>query len=272
MSPREEEFVYFVNEREHVRQLKEAGYSKPWSADRVFQTTYFCNIRREDDKTTRWLRAHWLVDDERYEFAMVLARLVNRIDTLHTIGYPYQLYTPEQILDRVRRAQEICVPFWGNAYVVTTHGQRIDKLSYLIGLLRAAHKALPLIGVAPTCAAYHKAFKTLEGFSDFMAAQIVADLKNTVFHPLAQAEDWWTFVAMGPGSKRGMNWLIGEPVDAPMTKARFEAFVEGYQKELALDIPTLCNQDFQNCLCEFDKYMRVKYGTGRSKRKYCGAA
>ena len=29
-------------------------------------------------------------------------------------------------------------------------------------------------------------------------------------------------------------------------------------------------QDLQNCLCEFDKYMRILHGTGRSKRGYPG--
>ena len=29
-------------------------------------------------------------------------------------------------------------------------------------------------------------------------------------------------------------------------------------------------QDLQNCFCEFDKYMRILNGTGRSKRSYNG--
>lgn len=270
MKSRVDNFVYFVNEREKVRIRKESKNLKPWTMDPVIQTTYFCNIRREDDRVTRWLRANWLVDDRNYEFAMVMARLINRPSTLERIGYPYSHRPFDAVLGHVEHYGKTLEPFWGNAYVVTTHGQAIGKLPYLIGLLQGAHRVLPFTGIPPTCAAYHKAFKTLEGFSDFMAAQVVADLKNTSFHPLAHAEDWWTFVAMGPGSKRGMNWLIGEPVDKAMTKVRFEAFVEGYQKELDGLIPRLCAQDFQNCLCEFDKYMRVKYNTGRSKRRYDG--
>ena len=33
----------------------------------------------------------------------------------------------------------------------------------------------------------------------------------------------------------------------------------------------LCAQDVQNCLCEFDKYERVRLGEGRPKSKYPGA-
>jgi hypothetical protein len=30
-------------------------------------------------------------------------------------------------------------------------------------------------------------------------------------------------------------------------------------------------QDVQNCLCEFDKYERVKYGQGKPRSSYPGA-
>jgi hypothetical protein len=271
-----ESLNYWINQREVIRYRKENGYPKPWSSDPVFQTTYFCNVRREDDRVTRWLRSNWLVDDMNYEFAMVLARLVNRPATLELIGYPYDGQYLDYILEAVRNAASRCVqnatPFWGNAYVVTTHGQPIDKLSYLIGLLEGAHKVLPLAGVAPTCSAYHAAFKTLEGFSDFMAAQIVADLKNTAFHPLANAPDWHSFVAPGPGSLRGMSWFFSRKVTTRGFQeniAEIRRVLEGMGNKI---IPTICNQDLQNCLCEFDKYMRVFSGTGRSKRKYPGAA
>jgi len=262
-SPREL-FVYWINEREEIRKLKEAGAPKPWSDDPVFQTTYFCNIRREDDRVTRWLRANWLVDDRNYEFAMVMARLINRPQSLEAIGYPYadsgDIGGRFRMIEIVAREQK---PFWGNAYVVTTHGQRMDKVQYLIGCLERAHNALPLAGVAGTCAAYWRALQALEGFGSFMAAQVVADLKNTAFHPLANAPDFWTFVAPGPGSKRGLEWYFGR-------KGDFYRDIDHVAAETQHVVPNLSNQDLQNCLCEFDKYMRVRNNTGRSKRKYNG--
>lgn len=266
--------AYWIQERERIRQLKESRAPKPWSADPVFQTTYFCNVRREDDRVTRWLRANWLVDDRNYEFAMVMARLINRPDTLERIGYPDRglVYTEIQVRMGTEWCKDHGEPFWGNAYVVTTHGQRIDKLSYLIGLLRGAHNALPLAGVAGTCAAYHSAFKTLEGFSDFMAAQVVADLKNTAFHPLAEADDWWSFVAPGPGSKRGVSWFFHGVPDKTTRSFRDDiSEIRNSLEDMGNEmIHKICNQDLQNCLCEFDKYMRVRNGTRRSKRKYNG--
>ena len=266
---------YWITERERIRLRKELKFlPKPWSDDPVFQTTYFCNVRREDDRVTRWLRANWLVDDRNYEFATAMARLINRPATLSMIGYPYS-GSIEDVTFEVEVAAQLCIdegiPFWGNAYVVTTHGQRMGKLPYLLGLLRGAHNALPLAGVAGTCAAYHRAFKTLEGFSDFMAAQVVADLKNTTFHPLAKADDWWTFVAPGPGSLRGMGWFFGMKQSRRSFTEDLGEIRRNLEDQGNEIIHKICNQDLQNCLCEFDKYMRVRNGTGRSKRKYNGS-
>lgn len=271
-----QELDYWIREREDIRCLKGLGKPKPWSQDPVFQTTYFCNVRREHDKVTHWLRANWMVDDANYEFAMVMARLINKPATLSEIGYPYDIVDStivelDTILDRVRNVALLCsergITFWGNAYVVTTHGQPMSKLDYLIGVLRRAHNVLPFTGVAGTCADYHRAFKTLEGFSDFMAAQIVADLKNTPFHVLNQAPDWFSFVAPGPGSKRGMEWAIGKGWKFNEGIAHIRTHLREMGNPI---IDRICNQDLQNCLCEFDKYMRVRTGSGRSKRKYNG--
>jgi hypothetical protein len=266
-------FRYWVTERERIRFLKdELRFPRPWSQDPIFQTVYFCNVQREKDRVTRWLRTHWLKDDPNYNFAMVMARLINKPETLEIIGFPYA-HNEMDIERELTVAHEICKrqgrPFWGNAYVVTTHGQRMGKLQYAIGLLIGAQQHLAATTLPGTLAGAHAALKTLEGFSDFMAAQVVADLKNTPFHPLAKAEDWWTFAAPGPGSLRGLAWYFGKKPYSP------RKFMEGLNS-IRSETPEwhmihrICNQDLQNCLCEFDKYMRVSTGTGRSKRKYNG--
>jgi hypothetical protein len=35
-----------------------------------------------------------------------------------------------------------------------------------------------------------------------------------------------------------------------------------------LEWPGICSQNLQNCLCEFDKYERVRLGEGRPKQLY----
>jgi len=85
-----EKLSYWVREREKVRIRKEAGEPKPWSPDWVFQQIYFCNVHREDDRVTRWLREHWNNPfHPKYEVAICLARMVNWPDTLQIIQPPW---------------------------------------------------------------------------------------------------------------------------------------------------------------------------------------
>ena len=74
----ENDLIYWINRREAIRELKESGAPKPWSQDPVFQVTYFCNVRREDDRVTKWIADRWRKgDNPNLEAAMVLARMFN---------------------------------------------------------------------------------------------------------------------------------------------------------------------------------------------------
>lgn len=248
---------------------------KPWSNDEVFQKTYFCNVRREDDKVTKWIRNYYspYVGHTLFEYNILLSRFVNKPSSLEAIGY-CERHMPgiiEGIMSGPNR--------WGNAYVITTHGIKMSKAAYLCeNVLPSAYAALErhrAVVRGARCSAAAEALQEIEGVGSFLSAQIIADLKNTKGYPLEHAEDWWTFVQPGPGSMRGLSWfLYGEP-----GKVNETGFINSFQRVRAYyeaewekdkSVPYLCNQDLQNCLCEFDKYMRVRNGTGRSKRLYNG--
>lgn len=274
------EFCHWIREREKVRLLKEAGAAKPWSTDWVFQQVYFCNVHREDDRVTRWIRQNWPRPPNEptwHEFAMCVARLLNWPPSLELIGYPNDVFSPQQgwisnAIDTLRAQAASGKKVWGNAYVVTTHGQKIDKLTYLEGLLK--HMAdFPMheeILMRTTLKQAHEYLTGFEGFGSFMAGQVVADLKNSKGHHLQKADDWWTWSAPGPGSMRGLQWLYGHRI----TPSQYDQAIYDIRNRLGEDLPALeiCAQDVQNCLCEFDKYCRVRTRSGRSKRSYNGTA
>ena len=261
------ELVHWITERWKVLHLKDAGFEKPWSEDPVFQTTYFCNVRREDDKVTKWIRTNWSqgYPKENYTLAMMAARLFNRPSTLEQLKYPDR-WEPEEWRGKLKFMEAMRVKVWGNAYVVTTHGIPGNKIDYAIRILSDAYEKAPIFNFS-TLDHYHRCLMTMEGFGSFMAAQVVADLKNTPNHPLQKAEDWWTFCAPGPGSLRGIEWALGRKVSPAKFPDEMRALKDELEPQYELK---LCAQDFQNCLCEFDKYMRVRNGTGRSKRGYPG--
>ena len=91
MNEVQELYYYWIKERESVRIKKESGLPKPWSDDPIFQTYKFCNVRREDDTVSKWIRTNWMdkyIGHQNMWFAMIVARLFNWPDTLEVIGFP----------------------------------------------------------------------------------------------------------------------------------------------------------------------------------------
>ena len=272
MDNKYEMFLYWIRERECIRQAKESEKPKPWSHDEVFQKTYFCNVHREDDRVTRWIRSNWPPaynqPSWRHTVAMAVARFVNKPETLATLSYPQQGMS-RGWCDAWSYAMSQ-PKAWGGAYLVSTNGRAMPKPQYIL-----EHVLLPLEQAlegfsCSTLASTHHYLTGLEGLGSFMSGQIIADCKNSPGHELYTAPDWWTWCAHGPGSLRGMAWVRGMDKCTPTV---FYEHIDVLMDQVKEDIPQIKihAQDLQNCLCEFDKYCRVFYNTGRSKRRYDGA-
>lgn len=281
LTANQNKFIYWINERERVRLAKEANLPKPWSSDPVFQKTYFTNVNREDDRVTKWIRQNWnyrFTSPGLHELAMAVARLFNEPDTLFEIGYPAEnnldewLWIAEDILEARRdRGDKI----WNGAYMLTTHRKKVDKVQYYLNIIENlipfSVSGLEEISSYSTLEEAYQKLRSFDGLGSFLAAQIVADLKNSDGHPLTQASDWRTFSAHGPGSLRGLSWFWEVAVSSSKYQYAIENALDLLQFELNEDImKVLCMQNLQNCFCEFDKYMRVSSKTGRSKRNYPG--
>ncbi len=101
---------------------------------------------------------------------------------------------------------------WSGAYLISTCGAAMPKSVYCVNVLEEAYKIFPLTAMKGCQEVWEFLTDNLNGIGSFLAAQIVADLKNTKGHALSNALDWDTFCAPGPGSLRGTNWYFnGEP-------------------------------------------------------------
>lgn len=144
----------------------------------------------------------------------------------------------------------------------------------------------------------HSILKSYPGLggSGFMAYEIVCDLRFTYL--LENARDIEIWCNMGPGAKRGLNRLLGRDVDSPLyqnwlvkmrelqTRANSDLetssqVVGRLEDDLRLllpkktkssspQMPYLEMREIEHSLCEFDKYCRVLYKQGKSKRSYPG--
>lgn len=266
---------YWINEREAIRERKEQGMKPPWSYDPLMANIRYCNVRREDDKVTRWIATNWrtpFADHPNLTGAMTLARLVNWPDTLAVIGFPEE-WRPLRVRDVIRARASTGQKTWSSAYIVSTCGRSMDKEAYVVDHVcsQVFSRSWDWGRRGETLADAHKRLMQVDGLGNFLAAQVVADLKNTPGHPLQSAEDWWTWAAPGPGSLRGLNYFFKGEAHGSITAGQFY----GKMRECwALVAPLLTHlrpmhmQDFQNCLCEFSKYMRAKQGNGHARNKY----
>jgi hypothetical protein len=123
-----------------------------------------------------------------------------------------------------------------------------------------------------TLDAFHQRLMGYRDMGSFMAAQVVADAKYFDAR-LARAKDWHTWAASGPGSRRGLNRVMGREVDSQWKEDKWGAqFAELHESldlrlQLLLGLP-VTGQDLQNCLCEYDKYERVRLGEGKPRSRY----
>lgn len=269
MQERIELLTHWITEREAIRMKREAGLSPPWTTDPILANYRFCNVRREDDKVTRWLATNWRTPNStspNLTAAMVLARLINNPDTLAKIGFPVE-WDEEKILKGINHQRNGYGKWLNPAYVVTTCGVVMDKAEYIVNLASAVQESELTPTMGDTLEYFHSKLMQFRGLGNFLAGQVVADLRNTPHSPLQSTRDNMTWAAVGPGSLKGLRAVTGVP-DLPM--GHFLKVAQSTYKQVweLVDLPPIHMQDFQNCLCEFSKYHRAWTGLGRPKQKY----
>lgn len=270
--------MYWIKERHSIYKKRQAKLPKPWSDDPIFQNYRFCNVYREIDKVTIWITKHWVKpnkDAQDLWFAMVVARLVNWPSTLEIMGFPKDL-DENQFVGTIHKLQKAGQKTYSGAYIVSTNGNSMDKADYLFQkvltpLWSRRDFIRPMKG--DTLEAFYTRLTTNIGMGTFMAAQVVADMKQV--EPLKSAKDVKTFAAPGPGSKRGLNRVFGNPVDKPWKPADWKRSL--LELKAAVDplvieagLPFIDAQNLQNSLCEIDKYERVRLGQGTPRSGFPG--
>lgn len=275
------ELFNFIYERWQVQQRRAAGQPKPWTQNKILQQYRFTNVYREDDAVTRWIAANWRTPhskDPDLWFALAVARLLNLPASLAAVGYPvpWRAAQFKRVLQQRRQRGE---NNFNAAYIVSTNGRAMDKVDYvaavvLTPLWQQRVTVRSILNTSRTLQSVHMALTKFQGLGSFMSAQVIADLKYVA--PLNKATDWWQWAASGPGSRRGLNRVLGRPVDAPWREEEWLRQLQLLQLELnpllrAVGMPRMHAQDVQGiACCEWDKYCRAKNGEGRPKQRYAG--
>jgi hypothetical protein len=205
---------------------------------------------------------------------VTLSRLLNWPDTLAELDGVWQKWDPNALKERLRERTASGAKVFNAAYVVTTCGKKMEKTDYVVDVANNVNRVTVNRKPPHTLQGMYDLLRTVDGLSaGFLAGQIIADLKNTPGYVLADAPDWWSWCVPGPGSNRGLNRLMGMDIDDRKWKPQpFGIHISTLRHLIAAETGLkLCAQDVQNCLCEFDKYMRALEG-GRPKQLYPGRA
>lgn len=270
----------FINERERVRIRKESKAkvenTPPWTSDPILSTYRFCNMEREKDRVTRWIAANWRNPNERDPdvwFAMAVARFINRVESLRKLEYPVP-WSPNRFIRVLNEVRDSGERVFSGAYMIRSNAcdpgkGKVEYLAERVFTPAWNNRARIRPVASDTLGTFAARLGTLHDFGTFMTGQVVADMKYTP--PLYYATDWSTFALSGPGSRRGLNRVMGRDVDTKWQEGdwfqELQHVREWLKDHLAWGL-NLHAQDVQNCLCEFDKYERARLGEGRPKQLY----
>lgn len=284
-TPPLEEFFAVAREREMLRMRKDVDLPKPWTEDPILRDNYFCNVFREDDRTTRWFREHIrepLNGCNRVVIATIVFRWFNYIPTGELIrpllldrsldGKEFVAQLERTLRPLQQRGEKL---FTGAFIVKSPNG--VDKLTGILRCIDAAISTPVNRDANSSLEAMHRNLLDIPFLGPFMAYQIVCDLRYT--HWLEMAPDINSWTAPGPGSARGMAWLFGgqpysytspsgqsaliQQMRFVLSKSRDEALWPAHRNGWRpWELSTV-----QHWACEYDKYKRASTGE-RMKRRY----
>jgi len=278
-------YCYWQTERESIRIKKESDVlPSPWTDDPILQEFKFCQVFREDDRTTRWFRNHIrepMRNEEDVLMATIIFRWFNLIETGRTL-------IDHDLLRKWNRKKAIYEitkqPKWiTGAYIIKTPNG-MDKVTGVAECISHIWKARESIlsrlheNLAKGESSLEATWLILRDYpymGPFMAYEVVTDLRHTYL--LENANDIMTWANAGPGAMRGLNRLTGRPLDYsrkshPWCEEMQDLF-EQVKKILAPSIifrngANYEMREIEGGLCEFDKYSRIYKSEGRTRSVY----
>jgi hypothetical protein len=271
----------FMCERHSIYLRRASGLPAPWTEDPILSQYKFCNIFRELDRTTVWIRKHVrepFADHEHLWFMVVLARFFNRADCLE---YLIQKAWPADDRWSAKKCLRVLSSYAAsgnpvlnpNAYQVYAHNVAgTSKLEFILNntirsIWKDRKKIARELETCSSCAYANSIFKRYEGIGSFLSAQFIYDLMYTRY--LIHATDRDTWAGCGKGSMRGLNRILQLPIERKVGSLNIAGDHEIRAAQL-IEIrskirwpnkwPKLSLRDVENILCEFSKYERAKEG------------
>lgn len=269
-----DEYFSTARERYRIKLKREAGEPWPWTVDPIFKEWSFCNVHREDDRTTVWFHEHVRkhLDGVKAAKATFIFRWFNRITTGEKI---IDLLLGKWDTEEARRRLKFVSPIITGAYMLRTP-PGMDKLD---GVLYCIDQGLPIIEGMPW-----ERYSTLREpweflvehlyyVGPFMSYEIVTDLRHTPV--LAASEDILTWANAGPGCTKGLSLVADEEFhkNSPEDQVEMNNLMlqlldySSYDNYWPIEYEEWEMREVEHWSCEYLKYSKAKQGY-RLKRRY----
>ncbi len=258
----------------------------PWTNDPILRQYRFCNVFREDDRVTKWMREHITrplgSDLERQYLAAVVFRWFNKIETGELLlDLLLGEWSTEEARARLRARVAERRTILGAAYMIKSP-IGVNKVDGLLQCIDAVWRDTPVLAQAAhreqSLQRAHARLLPYPYLGPFMAYEMVTDMRHTPL--LDRAEDIMSWASAGPGAARGLCRAI-----EGLRIGDFSHSSPAHQREMLelmrdlliwsrdphlwpAEWPAWEMRDVEHNLCEFDKYERARLGEGRPKQRF----
>lgn len=285
---------YYIVERYGIHLKKDIiGLPPPWTKDFILRQYSFTNVRREHDKTTKYL-LNKVEEHEKDSYSnklmnIILFRLFNKIETSELLGWvDFRNYDSYDYRKKLMGVPEGYV-YFSNAFLMSgtkkyfklqVPCEEFLPMTILTICDRYRDRIVEGIGNAKTPQDVISTLKSVEGIGNFLAYQMFVDFTYLPEFPFSENE----FVVAGPGCIRGLKYMfkdwdgltaeellfyfrdnfsdiLGEKDFGKPNKAPF--MVDLAKHDRVMNIMSL-----ENCMCEISKYIRASRGLGRPRSLY----
>ena len=294
-------FLYYIKERYKIHIKKDVeNLPQPWTKDKILKKYKFTNVRREDDRTTKWVIDNICKADIKYSKKLaniLLFRAFNRIKTGELLGIPiinFKNIDPIQVAENMEKMRT--EPLFTGAFF--TSGLKVGLKKYS-GSDSYIESALMLIKDLTENRFWKKIARSenpqevidllqeIPGIADFLSYQVFVDFTYINEFPFSENE----YTLAGLGCIKGLNILFGGTKHKHgLTPEELIFWLRDNWNELnkynsqnggkhTLN-PQILFQDLpeydrvmnvmslENCLCEFFKYYKVVTGAGKPRQNY----
>lgn len=273
---------YWIMVREHIRRAKDSGQPRvTWSTDPILTTYRFCNVRREDDRGTVWIRKHIREPyaDHPYLWLMLcIARYINWPDTLAeligTNAWPDHVnFNLANLAGTLRKRKACGHQVYTGTYMISAPATKgANKQDYIANVVigdlwQRRDEFTGIFYGQTTLECVHRMIMKSNGWGPFMAYQAIVDMRFTRL--LDNAPDRFKWAAAGPGTIRGLNRIHGRPFKQALSQIQacdeMRLIYRDVQRitGVAMDF-----SDVPNVLCETDKMIRTQLGQGTPRSLY----